>query len=149
MKMDYVKDAVLAVVATVGAVVSEALGGWDHWLALLMALMGLDYLTGVLVAWFWKRSPKTSSGKLSSEAGFKGLVKKGVILLVVGVAVMLDRALGETYVRVMVILFFVGNEGLSLLENIGLMGVPFPAFLKGALEALREEGDKGEHHESC
>lgn len=148
MKMEYVKDAALAAVATVGAVVSEALGGWDHWTALLVALMILDYFTGVLVAWVWKRSPKTKSGKLSSEAGFKGLVKKGMILLVIWVAVKLDNALGETYIRVMVLLFFIGNEGLSLLENLGLMGVPFPAFLKGALEALREEGDKGEHHES-
>ena len=57
--------------------------------------------------------------------------------------VLLDNALGETYIRMAVMLFFVGNEGLSLLENLGLMGVPFPAFLERALEALREQGDNG------
>lgn len=57
---------------------------------------------------------------------------------------LLDSAIGAEYIRTAVILFFIGNEGLSLLENLGLMGVPFPAFLKRALEALREQGDRGE-----
>lgn len=64
-------------------------------------------------------------------------------MLLVWLGVLLDEALGVSYVRTAVILFFLGNEGLSLLENIGLMGVPFPAFLKKALEALRDKGDKG------
>ena len=58
--------------------------------------------------------------------------------------VLLDSALGVTYVRTAVILFFIGNEGLSLLENLGLMGVPYPEFMQRALEALRDRGDKGD-----
>ncbi len=91
----------------------------------------------------WKRSTKSESGALSSVAGFKGLVKKGTVLLVVWVSVLLDKALGMDFIRTMVILFFAGNEGLSLLENLGLMGVPLPAFLKRMLEDLREQGDEG------
>ena len=97
----------------------------------------------VLVAALWQRSDKSRTGALDSKAGFRGLCKKGVILLLVWLGVLLDEALGVSYVRTAVILFFLGNEGLSLLENIGLMGVPFPAFLKKALEALRDKGDKG------
>ena len=67
-----------------------------------------------------------------------------MILLLVWIGVLLDKALGAAYVRTAVILFFVGNEGLSLLENLGLMGVPYPAFLQRTLEALKEDGDKGE-----
>ncbi len=105
----------------------------------LVALMAADYLTGVLVAAVWQRSRKTESGALDSKAGYIGLLKKGMILLVVWLGVLLDNALGETYIRMAIMLFFVGNEGLSLLENLGLMGVLFPAFLERALEALREK----------
>ena len=132
----HIKNCVLAAFAAVGTVAAQALGGWDAAMQVLVALMAADYLTGVLVAAVWQRSRKTESGALDSKAGYIGLLKKGMILLV-------DNALGETYIRMAIMLFFVGNEGLSLLENLGLMGVPFPAFLERALEALREQGDNG------
>ena len=66
-----------------------------------------------------------------------------MILLLVWLAVLLDGALGTGYIRMAVILFFIGNEGLSLLENLGLMGVPFPSFLQRALEALQKQGEEG------
>lgn len=138
------KNIVLAACAAVGSYVANALGGWDSALKLLIALMAADYITGFLLAMIWHRSNKSPTGALSSKAGFKGLCKKGAILLMVWVAVMLDGAIGSEYVRVAVILFFVGNEGLSLLENLGLMGVPYPSFLQRALEALRSKGDKGD-----
>ncbi len=135
------KNGILAILAAAGAFLAGGLGGWDAPLALLVALMAADYLTGVLVAAVWQRSDKSASGALDSRAGFQGLVKKGMILLLVWLGVLLDRAAGAGYVRTAVVLFFVGNEGLSLLENLGLMGVPFPAFLRRALQALREQGD--------
>lgn len=144
------KNGILAVFAAVGSWIANALGGWDAAMILLVAFMATDYLTGVLVAAVWHRSPKSQSGALDSKAGFKGLCKKGVILLLVWVGCLLDGALGTTYVRMAVILFFIGNEGLSLLENLGLMGVPYPEFLKRTLEALKDQGDHGkedEHHE--
>ena len=135
------KNGILAILAAAGAFLAGGLGGWDAPLALLVALMAADYLTGVLVVAVWQRSDKSASGALDSRAGFQGLVKKGMILLLVWLGVLLDRAAGAGYVRTAVVLFFVGNEGLSLLENLGLMGVPFPAFLRRALQALQEQGD--------
>lgn len=67
-----------------------------------------------------------------------------MIILIVWIAVLLDNALGANYMRMAVILFFIGNEGISLLENVGLMGVHYPQFLKKALQALRDKGDNGE-----
>ena len=139
-----IKNGVLAALATVRTIVAHALGGWDAAMQVLVALMALDYLTGILVAAVWQRSNKSSTGALDSKAGFKGLCKKGMILLLVWLGVLLDNAFGTTYVRMAVIIFFIGNEGISFLENLGLMGVPFPEFLKKALEALRDQGDAGE-----
>lgn len=143
--MDYntVKNGVLAALAALGSWIANTLGGWDTAMILLVALMAADYITGMLVAAVWHNSNKSQSGALDSKACFKGLVKKGVILLLVWIGVLLDQALGSAYVRTAVILFFIGNEGLSLLENLGLMGVPYPAFLQRTLEALHDKGDKG------
>lgn len=143
--MDYnaVKNGVLAALAAAGSWIANSLGGWDASMQVLVALMVSDYLTGVLVAAVWHKSNKSSSGTLNSVAGFKGILKKCMILMLVWIGVLLDQALGSAYARTAVVLFFVGNEGISLLENLGLMGVPFPAFLRRALEALRDQGDKG------
>ena len=135
-----VKNTVLAAAAAAGSAVFEALGGLDELLGLLVALMAFDYVTGVLVAALWHRSGKSATGALDSRAGFRGLCKKGTVLLVVYIGVLLDRALGIDYVRGALVLFFCGNEGLSLLENIGLMGVPYPPALRKMLEALKTEG---------
>ena len=142
-----VKNAVLCFFAAAGSVIANALGGWDSALRVLVAMMIADYVTGVLVALIWHKSNKTDDGTLSSKAGFKGLCKKGVIILIVWLAVLLDAAMSANYVRTAVILFFIGNEGLSLFENVGLMGMPYPAFLKKALQALRDKGDNGNKDE--
>lgn len=143
--MDYnaVKNGVLAALAAVGSWIANSLGGWDASLQVLIALMVTDYITGVLVAAVWHKSSKSSSGTLNSVTGFKGILKKCMILMLVWIGVLLDQALGSSYARTAVVLFFIGNEGISLLENLGLMGVPYPTFLKKALEALHDQGDKG------
>ena len=138
-----VKNWVLAALAAAGAFAVERLGGWDAMLGLLMGFMAADVVTGVLVAAIWKKSGKTEGGRLESRAGFKGLCRKGIILLLVWLGVLMDGALGTAYIRSAIILFFVGNEGLSLLENVGLMGVQYPAALKNALEVLRDKGENG------
>lgn len=140
----HIKDAILAALAVAGSAIANIFGGWDATLAILIALMAADYVTGVLVAALWKKSNKSESGTLDSRAGFKGLCKKGTILLLVWVSVLLDNAVGAQYIRTAVCLFFIGNEGLSLLENVGLMGMPYPKFFKDMLEALRSKGDGGE-----
>ena len=143
MDANAIKNGILAVFSVIGSFAANSLGGWDASMQVLVALMVADYLTGVLVAAVWHKSSKSSSGTLNSVAGFKGILKKCMILLLVWIGVLLDDATGANYIRMAVILFFIGNEGISLLENLGLMGVPFPAFLRRALEALRDQGDKG------
>ena len=143
MDANVIKNGILVGLAVFGSFATNALGGWDASLQVLIALMVADYITGVLVAAVWHKSSKSSSGTLNSVAGFKGILKKCMILLLVWIGVLLDNATGANYIRMAVILFFIGNEGISLLENLGLMGVPFPAFLQRALEALRDQGDEG------
>ena len=143
MDANAIKNGVLAAFAFIGSFVANALGGWDAAMQVLVALMVADYITGVLVAAVWQRSNKSATGALDSKAGFKGILKKGMILVLVWLGVLLDNALGAAYIRTAVVLFFIGNEGISLLENLGLMGVPYPAFLKKALEALHDQGDQG------
>lgn len=142
MKAVQIKNLVLAALAAAGTIIANAVGGFDQPMKLLAALMVGDFLTGIAVALVWKKSPKTATGAASSAIGFKGLLKKGAIVLVVWIAVELDKALGSDYVRLMVILFFAGNEGMSLVENLGLMGVPFPDAVDRMFEELRKEGDQ-------
>lgn len=137
----HIKNAVLAALAALGTFVANALGGWDAALQVLIGLMAADYVTGLIVAGVFKRSGKSETGALESRAGFKGIVRKCTILMLVWVATMLDRLTGAAYIRTAVCLFFIGNEGLSILENTALMGVPYPAFVRNALEAMRDKGD--------
>lgn len=146
MNVIAIKNTVLAVLAACGTWLTHALGGWDASMQVLIALMVADYVTGILVAAVWHKSTKSASGALDSKAGFKGLLKKCMILVLVMIGVLLDQAMGTEYIRMAVVLFFIGNEGISLLENLGLMGVPYPEFLHRALEALHEQGDQGKQN---
>lgn len=139
-----IKNLVLATLAAAGAAVTQALGGWDISLKALVAFMAVDYVTGLIVAGVFRRSPKTERGALSSHAGFIGLLRKCDILLLVLLAAMLDNITGSGFIRTGVCLFFTANEGLSILENLGLMGVPYPQFLRDMLEAMRKKNDDGE-----
>ena len=146
--LTHVKNLAFGAIAAAGAMIAEALGGWDVALKALLAFMAADYLTGLIVAAVFRRSPKTRQGALSSSAGFIGLIKKCDILLLVLLAVMLDGAAGTGgFIRAGVCLFFTANEGLSILENLGLMGVPYPQFLRNMLEAMRKQSDEGETEE--
>ena len=144
MEPSTIKNFILCVFAAIGSTLANFLGGWDAALTVLIVLMVIDYLTGLAVAFIFKRSPKTEGGGVSSKVSFKGLTKKVVVLLLVGVGALLDRVIGAHYIRNLVVIFYIGTEGLSVLENTALMGVPYPAFVKKALEALREKGDSGE-----
>lgn len=135
---------VLAGLATVGGIASQYLGGWDQLTKLLAWAMAIDYLTGALCAAVWHKSPKTATGGYESRAGFKGLIRKGVIVLIVMIAAELDKLAGTTAMRTATILFFAANDGMSILENLGIMGVPYPPALKNAFEVLRRKSeDKG------
>lgn len=136
--------AVKALACACGAV-AGALGGLDTVLIVLVACMTVDYLCGLAVGWMGC-SPKTENGRLDSKTGARGIAKKGLMLAVVLVAALLDRAMGaqNAMFRDAVIWYYVANEALSILENLALAGVPFPARLRAALEQLRQKQDKEE-----
>jgi toxin secretion/phage lysis holin len=138
------KKGVLVSIAAVGSFIARQLGGWDAALTVLACMMVIDILTGLAVAAIFKKSPKTEGGKISSAASFKGITKKVVVLVLVGLAVQLDRMMKVDYVRNLVIIFYIGSEGLSILENLVLMDIPFPGFIKKLLEIMKDKGDKGE-----
>lgn len=120
--------------------IAGAFGGWDTLLSVLMAMMAADYISGFVVA-AMGRSLKTVYGGLSSKVGAMGLAKKGLMLLCVLVAALLDRAMGADHAvcRDAVCWFYIANEGLSLLENLSLAGVPFPERLKELLGQRMEQ----------
>lgn len=132
---------VLAVLATTGAAITEALGGWDTALQTLVVLMAIDYVTGLLCALIWKKSPKTADGTFESKASLKGLIRKGAILLVVYIAARLDLLMHTDITRLAVIMFFIANDGFSIIENLGIIGVPLPEIVKNAFALLREQSD--------
>ena len=107
----------------------------------LGVLMALDYLTGMIVAGVFHASPKSAEGGLESRAGWKGLCRKGMTLIIIIVASRVDVLLGTTYFRDGTAIAFIINEALSIIENAGLMGVPIPAQLKKAIEVLKAKND--------
>lgn len=119
------------VFASIGSFISILLGGMDNLMLALFLFIIIDYVTGVICAIIEK--------KLSSEVGFKGIAKKVFILLLVMIAVMLDKLIGQPVARNLVILFYIANEGLSIVENLGRLGVPYPQKIKEILEQLKEE----------
>ena len=125
-----------AVTSVIFGTLANALGGFDTSLRLLVVLIVADYITGVALA--------IKDKKLSSEVGFIGLFKKIMIFVMVWVGFELDKALGTEVLRNIVIYFYASNEGVSLLENTGRLGVPYPEKLKKVIEQLKDRGDKNE-----
>lgn len=137
------KNTVVAGIGIIGSFISTLLGGWDTGLATLCIVMAVDYIAGWIVAGVFKNSEKSESGGLSSSAGFKGLAKKGVMLLFVLVAYRLDLTVGSTYIRDAVIIAFIANEVISITENAGLMGIPIPSVIIKAIDVLKNDDKKG------
>lgn len=121
---------IAAFVCALGGFCAYWLGGLDTILICLTAMIVVDYLTGVLQAIHTKT--------LNSEIGFKGIAKKVTILLVVAVSFILEQATaGAFQIREIVIMFFIANEAISLIENAGKMGLPIPQKLIDILEQLK------------
>ena len=131
-----------------GGIISTAFGGWDTTLTTLIIFMAIDYITGLMVAGIFQKSTKSESGGLQSKAGFKGLCRKGVMLLIVLVACRLDITLGSDFVRNAVVWAFVANETISIIENAGLMGVPIPRVLMKAIDVLKTKAEEDAHEDT-
>lgn len=126
-------------VGIVGGVIAAMFGGWSEALITLIVFMSIDYATGLIVAGVFKKSKKSESGALESRAGFKGLCRKGVALLIVLVAVRLDIVMHTSYIKDAVIIAFIANESISIIENAGLMGIPIPGVIAKAIDVLKEK----------
>ena len=134
------KHIIITSIGAVGSFIAGLLGGWDSSLITLLIFMAIDYITGLIVAGVFHKSKKSESGSLESRAGFKGLIKKGMVLLYVIIAHRLDMELGIDYCRTGVCIAFMTNELISIVENGGLMGLPIPKILTNAIDILNKKG---------
>lgn len=126
------KEYLCAILATVSYLFIYLLGGWDVALQCLLLAIVFDYISGMIKAYHTRT--------ISSKIGFHGILKKVSVLLIVMLGVLVDRVTGNTgAVRTLVIYYFVANEGLSVIENLGQSGVPIPDSIKKALKALKKE----------
>lgn len=125
-------------IAGVGTFLTWLFGAWDIALMVLVCFMVLDYLTGLIKAYLTK--------KLSSNIGLHGIARKSVILIVLIMSVMLDRILnsGTWVFRTLVCYFYIANEGLSILENCSVIGLPIPDRIQEALEQLKSRENESE-----
>lgn len=135
------KNAICTGIGMFGSLVASFFGGWTTSLTTLLIFMLIDYLTGLIVAGVFHASKKTDSGALESRAGFKGLCRKGVILLFVLIGYRLDLAVGTSYIRDAVCIAFIANELISIVENAGLMGVPIPSAITKAIDVLKSKNE--------
>lgn len=141
------KDYFCTAVGVIGGAIASLYGGWDAALQTLIIFMAVDYITGLIVAGVFHASPKSQNGALESRAGWKGLIRKGETLLIVLVACQLDVVMATSFVRDAVIIGFIANETISIIENAGLMGLPIPAALTKAVDILKQRSEteqKGE-----
>lgn len=134
------KNILISIVGIIGSAIASAFGGWTTGLTTLVIFMAIDYITGLIVAGVFHKSTKTETGTLESRAGFKGLCRKGAMLLVVLVGYRLDLAVGTAYIKDAVIIAFIANEAISIIENAGLMGVPMNDTIKSAIDVLQKKG---------
>lgn len=132
------KEIICTIISEIATAFIYLVGGCDVALYCLVVAIVLDYISGLIKAYNTKQ--------LSSKVGFQGILKKVGILLIVMLSVLIDRITGNVgAIRTLVIYYFVANEGLSIIENLGEAGLPIPKPLKNALKVLKKQsGGKGE-----
>lgn len=137
---------VTEILAAIGGAIASFFCGLPPILWVLIAAMTIDYITGIICG-FMGKSPKTENGFLSSSAAFKGILKKALIIMVVLLAALLDKAVTMgTGIQIEAVagatcLWFIASEGFSILENVASMGVPVPNALLQVLEVMKAKGD--------
>jgi len=123
------------VVVATGTTITTILGGWDMALKALVFFVVCDYITGLVAAWKEKA--------LDSNIGLYGIAKKIMLFIPIALGFWLDQILGSDILRSVAVFFYLGNEGLSILENLGRAGVPVPSVILDALQQLKNKGNKG------
>ncbi len=141
------RKIICTMVGAVGSVISGMFGRCDEAIKTLLIFMAIDYISGLLVAGVFKTSNKTKSGTLQSAAGWRGLCKKGMTLLFVLIANRLDLILQTSYIRNSVVIAFMANELISIVENAGLMGVPIPRVMIRSIDVLKNREEEKEYED--
>lgn len=136
-----IKNSIFAGIGVFGTAIATLLGGWDTALQTLIIFMAIDYLTGLVVAGVFKNSKKSKNGTINSFAGWIGLLKKGITLTIVLMATQLDLLVGTEIVRNAVIIGFITNESISIIENVGYMGIDIPDPLIKVINNLTKKGE--------
>lgn len=136
-KISNMKNVVCYICGMFTAIITNCFGGWSGAMTTLLIFMAIDYITGIVVATVFKKSGKSATGGLESRAGWKGLCKKGVTLVIVLVAYRLDLLIGTSYIKDAVVIAFCTNELISIIENAGLMGVPIPDTITKTIDVLK------------
>ena len=124
---------------TLGSLIAGCLGGWDASIITLLIFMFIDYVSGLILAGIFKKSRKTETGALKSNICIKGLFKKCMMIMFVVVANRLDVQIGVNYIRDAICVAFITNELISIVENVGLMGIPLPSFIKNMIDVLKQQ----------
>lgn len=137
--------SITAIGVVMGWIASNIFGGWNEIMTTLVILMAIDYITGIVVAGVFRTSKKTESGGLSSSTGFKGIVKKFIMLLLVAVGCRMDFMMTslnlplDNMISSGVSIALCINEIISITENAGLIGIPIPTIIKKSLEILQDK----------
>jgi len=137
--MNVIKTYICTTFGVLGALITQFFGGWTEDMVTLVTVMAIDFIMGLVIAMFFKKSPKSDSGTLNSKSCFKGLCKKGVILLIVLIAHRLDMTLGVEYIKTTAVISFIANELISIIENAGIMGIPLPSVIKKVIDILKDK----------
>lgn len=140
------EKALSVALGVLGSAVTTIYGGWNEGMTTLFIFMLIDYVSGLTVAGVFKKSTKTDTGALESRAGLKGVCRKIGMLLLVAVGYRLDimMNLGGHFVRDATVIALCVNEGISIVENLGLMGIKIPKPIKNAIDVLNKKSDKEE-----
>ena len=140
-KVSSAKITLLTVIGAIGSFIANLFGGWTSDLVTLIIMMGIDFTMGLLIAAVWHKSGKSENGALSSWSAWKGLCRKCISLLFVLIAYRLDIVIGVDYIRTAVIIGFIVNELISIVENAGIMGVPIPGVIAKAIDMLKQRSE--------
>lgn len=133
---------IIAFLSAAGGFIASLFGGWDTSIITLLIFMAADFALGIIAAGVFRVSKNTENGGLESRAGWKGLCRKFGTLLVVLIACRLDILLGTSYIRDAVVICYICNECISVIENLALIGVPVPEGVRDALEILKNKEEK-------
>ena len=142
MTRETIYNGYALVIGAIGGALVSVFGTWSTAMTILCICMAIDYASGFCVAGIFHASPKSEGGGLDSNAGWKGLARKVATLGVVLIAHFVDYLLGTEYIRDAVVVCFIINEMLSILENFALMGVPIPQILLRSIDIIKQKNDE-------